>query len=354
MQAVLDILREGIERNDHLGAQVYVWHDGRVVTDAAVGQSRPGVPMTTDALLFWLSMGKPITAIGIAHLVGRGLLDLNKPVATYIPEFAVGGKEAITTRHLLSHTGGFRSVSSNFSAATYEEIIDRICNHPIEPDWEPGKRAGYHVASSWYVLGELIRRRSGRTVLNFIRETVFEPLNMRDCWLGMPAELFHRYGERIARFYLTDRPGEVPREHATANTEAYATLCRPGANARGPVNQLGLFYQWLLEERRKAPTTLAAEFTQRQRTGLRDETFGQEIDWGYGFLIQTGEHRYGYGPHASRDAFGHSGNQSSCAFADPAFDLVVAWATNGMCGETCHQQRQNAINAAIYEALDLD
>jgi CubicO group peptidase (beta-lactamase class C family) len=67
----------------------------------------------------------------------------------------------------------------------------------------------------------------------------------------------------------------------------------------------------------------------------------------------AGEHAYGFGPHASADTFGHSGNQSSCAYADPKHGLVVAWTCNGMPGEAKHQARASAINRAIYEDLGL-
>jgi CubicO group peptidase (beta-lactamase class C family) len=97
--------------------------------------------------------------------------------------------------------------------------------------------------------------------------------------------------------------------------------------------------------------------TSRQRTGILDETFQFKMDWGFGFIINSNrdgfQMPYSYGRYASRDTFGHSGNQLSCAFADPASRLVVAWACNGMPGERKHQQRQRAINNAIYEDLGL-
>ncbi|MEL7238998.1 MAG: serine hydrolase, partial [Planctomycetota bacterium] len=147
--------------------------------------------------------------------------------------------------------------------------------------------------------------------------------------------------------------------------------CRPGGNARGPVRDLANFYTQLLCDRGDFPPHLACngerflseqtaqQFTSRQRVGLRDKTFGDTpIDWGFGFLMTpdaspTPRVPYGYGPHASPDTFGHSGNQLSCAFADPVAGLVVVWCTNGQPGELVHQRRQRAINTAIYEDLGL-
>ena len=143
-------------------------------------------------------------------------------------------------------------------------------------------------------------------------------------------------------------------------------MCRPGGNARGPMREFGRFYEQLLIDRGELPglgtsrgrllkTNTALAFTSRQLAAVYDKTFGTKLDWGYGFVINSagGRFPYSYGPHASADAFGHSGNQSTCAFADPARGLVVCWATNGMPGELPHQRRQRAINAAVYEDLGL-
>jgi CubicO group peptidase (beta-lactamase class C family) len=95
----------------------------------------------------------------------------------------------------------------------------------------------------------------------------------------------------------------------------------------------------------------------RHRADMLDHTFKHIIDFGLGFLINSAQYGaetvpYGYGRHASRRTFGHSGNQTSCAFCDPARKLVAAWVCNGTPGEARHQQRQRAINDAIYEDLN--
>jgi CubicO group peptidase (beta-lactamase class C family) len=85
---------------------VYVSQGGRVVVDEAVGDARAGVPMTTDTLMNWFSMTKAVTAVAVAQQWEAGALDVDAVVARYLPEFAANGKEAITLRHLLTHTAG--------------------------------------------------------------------------------------------------------------------------------------------------------------------------------------------------------------------------------------------------------
>src|SRR5688572_28910496 len=92
----------------HVGAQMYVSLNGEPVACFGMGEARSGVAMTADTLMLWLSSVKPVGAVAIAQLWEQGELELDDRVADYIPEFGVKGKEGITIRHLLTHTGGFR------------------------------------------------------------------------------------------------------------------------------------------------------------------------------------------------------------------------------------------------------
>src|SRR5439155_20765241 len=116
----------------------------------------------------------------------------------------------------------------------------------------------------------------------------------------------------------------------------------------GPVRELGRFYEMLLGHgtlngRTILKSQTVEALTARHRTGMYDQTFGHVIDWGLGFLLNSRmwghDAPYQYGPHASPRTFGHSGSQSSTAFADPEHGLAVAVAFNGMPGEASHQQR---------------
>ncbi len=316
--------------------------------------------MTSDSVTLWLSSTKPITAVAIAQLWEQARLDLDDPISKHIPEFGVKGKEAITIRHALTHTGGFRRFSASAPSISWEETIARICALEIESGWKPGKKAGYHLESSWYILAEIVRRLDGRPYPRYAREAMFEPLGMKDSWIGMPPAKHREYSDLIAPMYLVE--GERPLL-ATWTSEEWSASCRPGGGGQGPIRELGRFYEMLLGRgqingrRFLLPQTVEA-MTARHRVGMRDQTFAHVVDWGLGFIINSNIYGadtvpYGYGPHASPRAFGHSGNQSSTGFADPEHDLVVAWALNGMPGEHRHQQRVRAINAAIYEDLNL-
>lgn len=357
----LDAIRRGVAENLHIGAQVVVSRGGTNIADLALGESRPGVAMKTGTLVPWMSCSKPVTAVAIAQLWERGRLELDDPVARHIPEFAAGGKRAVTVRHLLTHTGGFRAPTMDFSEMSWEQIIAAICQIPLERDWVPGHRAGYHTRTSWYILGEIVRRIDGRPVENYVRQEIFEPLGMTNCWLALPPAKFDEYGDRIGVLARTSK-GRVAMDNSRELRDA-AARCAPGASGRGPMRELSRFYQMLLshgelEGARIISSQTVEAITARQRTRMYDQTFRSVCDWGLGFKLDAKLHGktfepYGYGEHASHRTFGHGGAESSVSFADPEHQLVVCMFLNGAPGDRAHQKRMHEILTLLYDDLSL-
>ncbi len=357
-EAIEASIREGL----HLGAQIYVSMRGEAVADAALGENRPGEPLTRSHLMLWLSSTKPVTAVALAQLWERGLLELDDPVALHVPEFAANGKEGITLRHLLTHTGGIRMLDTGWPQRSWEEIVAKICAMKPEPRWAPGKKAGYHQASSWFILGEVIRRLSGHPFPDCVRGEIFEPLGMMDSWIGMPPERYRAYQEsgRIGVLWNTEEAEPKPHDWGT---EERCVNPSPGGNGYGPIRELGRFYEMLLGRgvwqgrRILLPQTVEA-FTSPSRVGMTDVTFKHVLDWGLGFIINSVQYGaetvpYGYGHHASPRTFGHSGYRSSAGFGDPVQGLAVALAFNGTPGDEAHERRIRAVLDGVYEDLEI-
>lgn len=161
---VFEELQRDIDAGLCTGAQVSCVIAGQRQLNLWVGNVREKVPMTKHILCNWMSTTKPVAVVAIAQLWERRLLGLSEPVARYIPEFGCHGKEKILIEHLLTHTAGIPYADMGMWNAMHEwsKVLDTICRSSLEADWVPGKRAGYHPYSSWFVLGELVRRVDGR------------------------------------------------------------------------------------------------------------------------------------------------------------------------------------------------
>ena len=363
LPTVVELLDRGLTAGHHAGAQLYVSLRGQRVAELVLGESAAGVAMTATTLMPWLSSGKPATAIAVAQQWERQKLRLDDPVALFIPEFGERGKEAVTVRHVLTHTGGFRSlVDLGHVDSTWDLTLGKICRARLERDWLPGRRAAYHAQSGWFVLAEIVRRLTVEPFDDYVRREVFEPLDMRDSWLTLTPERAASYGDRLATLYDTSCGHQVAAYPWLAKHGA--AICVPGASARGPMSDLGRLYEGLLAMLSSASEGIVSAQTaealvSRQRAGLTDETFHHIVDWGLGFIVCSNQYGpetvpYGFGRHCSPRAFGHSGSQSSIGFADPDRGLVVALAVNGMPGEDIHQPRFRELATAIYEDLELD
>lgn len=363
-----DIIQQGIAACWHLGVQMFVSVTGQTIVDDAVGEVKLGESLTNSHLMWWLSSGKPLTAVAVLMLVDRGAIALDDRVSHYMPEFAQNGKESITLRHLLTHTAGLQPVPTGWPRASWDDSIDRICRAKIRQGGIAGESPGYDPARTWFLLGEVIRQIDGRTVDTFVREELCEPLGISDCWMAMTPERHAHFRNRIAPMYVR----EVSRETESGagrptlrmtedHAEAVCTRPAPGGSLRGPVRELGRFYQMLLQEGTHngvqflRPQTVQL-MTSRQRRGQFDTTFQHIVDFGLGVLVDSNEYGsetvpYGFGRHCSASTFGHGGAESSIGFCDPVHQLVVAWASNGRPGESTHQVRNREINSAIYEDL---
>jgi CubicO group peptidase (beta-lactamase class C family) len=286
---VVEVLERGIADGTHIGAQLYVSQGGEVHADVALGVARPDVAMTTDSMMIWFSMTKAATAIAVAQLWERGALDVDDPVVVHIPEFGSLGKDAITLRHLLTHTAGISLADGILEGAPWRESraenLARIYAAPLE--YEPGTRAGYHPAAGMPVLGEVVARASGVSYEQYVRDEIFGPLGMHDCWVGMPDDRYAAYGDRIGRMHKTE--GTEPVALRGIDSARAAATPMPGAGGRGPMRELAKMYESMLGFGPAAldPVTVAA-ISARHRTEMLDETFGIVIDWGLGLVVDSG------------------------------------------------------------------
>jgi CubicO group peptidase (beta-lactamase class C family) len=204
-----DAVREAFEanftpRDDGIfdeGASVALTIDGELVVDLWGGTANrdagESLPWEADTIINVWSTTKTVAALACLVLADRGELDLYAPVATYWPEFAANGKEAIAVRHVMSHTAG---LSGWAEPITYTDLYDRRKAAAMlgaqAPWWEPGTASGYHAITQGYLEGEIVQRVTGQSLGDFVREHITGPLGA-DFHIGTPPEADRRVAHVI-------------------------------------------------------------------------------------------------------------------------------------------------------------
>jgi len=364
---LLDAFHANFAERGELGAAVCVIVGGRVVADlyggwAGQDQDRRWQP---DTLVNVFSVGKGLVAACTARLAGQGKLDLDAAVATYWPEFAAAGKDAITARQLLAHQAGLPAVRRRLppgSMLDWPAMTTALAEQ--EPWWEPGTAHGYHVNTFGFLTGEVIRRLTGSTVGTLLREEIAGPLGA-DVHIGLP-EAEHT---RVAAFAW---PGPPPAEeepdgldHArlmehntyynpsglsgagVINSPGWRAAEIPSTNAHGTARGVARVYAALIVGTGPAvadPAALA-EATTEQAYG-HDLVLHRPSRFGLGFQLTQPERPIGPG----QATFGHFGAGGSLGFADPESGVAFGYVMNQM-GPRWRNPRTLALVDAAYACL---
>jgi CubicO group peptidase (beta-lactamase class C family) len=182
------------------GASVSVTVEGEPVVDLWAGtRDADGTqPWEEDTIVNVYSTTKTMAALTMLLLADRGAFALEDRVASLWPEFAAEGKGEVTIAHLLSHSAGLPGLDEPVTAADLHDH-EKICSllAAQAPWWTPGSASGYHAITQGYLLGEVVRRATGRTLGTVFREELAEPLGA-DFHIGTPAECDPRIGDLIS------------------------------------------------------------------------------------------------------------------------------------------------------------
>ncbi|HLZ73357.1 serine hydrolase domain-containing protein [Phenylobacterium sp.] len=182
-----------------VGASFCATQDGETVVDLWGGfaDAAKTRPWEKDTIVNVYSTTKTMTFLTALLIADRGELDFDAPVARYWPEFAANGKADIKVSHLMAHSAG---LSGWRERVTTEDLYDwdKVCAllAAQAPLWEPGTASGYHAITQGYLVGEVVRRITGKSLGTVFREEIAEPLGA-DFWIGLPASEDARVAELI-------------------------------------------------------------------------------------------------------------------------------------------------------------
>lgn len=361
------------------------------------GPAAPWLPGTAQVVR---SATKGVAAAVPLLLHQRGLVDLDAPVGTYWPEFKANGKERVLVRHLLSHRAGLPVLDAPLSPeAALDGVSGARALAAQAPVWEPGTAHGYHPHTFNWLVGELVRRITGRTVGAWVAEEFAGPLGL-DLWIGLPDAERERVGriaaieapapppsqglrvrakQNVADAYrdpdsLTRRAFRVVDPLPDENAPAYRAAGLPASGGVATARALARFYAALIGDvaaeqppsgapsgatpadpfaptaplpaarRLFAPATLTLART--EESAGPDRVLVVQTRFGLGYMLHGPA-----SPLLAPGSFGHPGRGGSLAFADPESGIGFGYVTNGMQQNVTADPRAQALVRAVRQSL---
>ena len=341
-----EFIRNFAERGE-VGASVCVTFDGETVVDLWGGVADPstGAPWNEDTITVVASSTKGATNLCAHVLAARGELDLLAPVAQYWPEYAQAGKEDTLVWMLCAHQAGNAAIRTKLQpgdACNWDLIVDLLARQ--EPFWTPGHRHGYHATTIGWLVGEVVRRVSGKSLGTFFREEIARPLGI-EFWIGLPEELESRVAPNVhpeGGFRLGDgAPTEID-ESTPLPALVFANMGMGAAGSRemhaaelggggGIANARGI-------ARMYRPLALGGSFDgvdlvdadtlanmNRVASAGWDASLGLYSRFTWGFYKTWPSQTI-----LSEESFGHLGAGGSTGYADPSSRMSFGYVPNAM------------------------
>jgi CubicO group peptidase (beta-lactamase class C family) len=400
-EAVREAFQANFDEGAEAGAAFAAYHRGRKVVDlwGGIADTRTERLWDEDTLVLVYSTTKGITAMCADKLVQEGAIDVEAPVATYWPEFAQAGKEEVTVADLLSHRAGLAWIDGTLSfeeALAWSPVIEGLERQA--PSWPPGTAHGYHATTYGWLVGEVVRRVSGRSLGTYLGEEIAGPLGA-EFFIGLPSSEEHRVARLISflesleagrPLLALDAPaGSSGGADAAKLAEQAATYLAPGgplfkalaapggafsdpdvwddprlhaaeipaANGICDARSLACLYGACVSEvstpsggafRILTPDQLDRVLVP-QTEGPDMVLMGLDLQWGLGFMLNRG--LIGSSGFGGPRSFGHFGMGGSVGWADPDLELGLGYVMNRMeIGTTGDQRSLRLVQASVQAA----
>jgi CubicO group peptidase (beta-lactamase class C family) len=374
LERLKPLFQENFEKRGELGAALSVWQNGKPIVDLYGGfcDAAREKPWTTETVVLVWSATKGIGSACVLHALQQQKIELNRPVAEFWPGFGQADKDKITLGQLLSHQAGLCALDQRVDVVDYDGVIEAL--EAQAPLWSPGTAHGYHARTFGFLLDELIRHITGKTLSEYWQENFAQPLKL-DFWIGLP----ENENSRVATIYAA-KSGKPPEP-----AQFYCDLVTPGTLARktftspyglnviskmndphirahpnvsfggiGSASALAKFYSMLANGGELNGQTFFSQrtiewMTTRLSDGM-DRVFQIPTAFSAGFMQDSRDGaRRMFGPSAT--SFGHPGAGGSQAFADPKNKIAFAYVMNQMEQSVLPNEKSLRLVDAIYGLL---
>jgi len=337
IEHVKKLAKNWVDQGIHPSLVVIVARKGIIVLQEAFGRlthAEDSPPLKLDSIFLMASISKPITATLAMILVEDGLLGLNRPVSWYIPEFKGKGKDAVMVHHLLTHTAGINisldqeskkkreeSNVPDFEATQHPNVGKHLLTIYDAPLWRPPGQQMKYSSHGYELVGEIVRRVSGKSVEDFARERLFDPLRMKDTFYVVPESVAHR---------IVKLPPNSPKAD-NLNRKDLLTAPWGAFGVFSTAIDMVVFGQMFLncgiygDTRILSPATVHA-MTRNQIPGISaryGDQFFPEASWGFGWSVKGDKKCIAYAETLqSPETFCHSGLGNVFLWVDPVYEIV--------------------------------
>jgi CubicO group peptidase (beta-lactamase class C family) len=356
------------QREDHcreIGAALSVFHGDRCVVDLWAGHMDRdrAQPWRKDTLLNIYSTTKGVVGCCVAMLVDRGELSYEDTVASVWPEFAQNGKQDITVAQVLSHQAGLPAFEQPTTADDLYDWDARCAALAAQkPRWTPGQKTAYHPITYGFLAGEIVRRVSGRSVGQFLRQELALPL-AAECFIGLEPAAHRRVATTLPPKRMIN-PSALPVSEETrlsltnpmldpqaANTPEWRKAELPALNGHASADGIARIYAVLANggefERRRYLSPATIDRMTRVLSRRMDLTLGMEAGWAAGVVLNDETAFFGPNPRT----YGHSGWGGSFGCADPDRQLAIGYVCNQMGPDLVGDVRARELCATLYGCL---
>jgi len=346
------IFQRQLDRQLHPGAALAVYRGDQLVLDLYAGFADwpREKPIERNTMFVLFSSTKPLASMSVWLCADRGLVDLDAPIARYWPGFAKNGKEKVTARMVLAHTGGFPKWPPQLKwddLQDWDKVVAAM--EAAVAEFEPGTTAAYHSFNHGWVCAELVRRVDGRPLPQFFREEIALPLGMRDTFIGPAAE-------DLARVAKVHPYPDILSEHVIFaekfNRPEIITATIPASSGVSTARDMARFYAAIVSGGALDGQRIWSEKTARDCTeivfeghdGIQD-VFSRRSA---GFVIGgTPKQPLRMGSDTTRFTFGHGGAGTSICWGDKELGVSMAFIPNGYHGQDVMVSRCRELSDAV-------
>ena len=365
-QNVLEKFSNNLESSEEIGASFAVYQNNKLLINLHGGfrNKEKTLPWDIDTIVNIHSTGKGVIAMIVASLIDQGLIDLDKKVSFYWPEFSAEGKDQIKVRTLLSHQAGLYAWKEKIEELDFHRwdyIVDLLAKQ--KPFHQPEEKICYHPKTIGFLVGELIRRVAKKSIGNVLKETLSDVLDIK-CFIGTPEKYHENSAQLISSESLRkafSNPENVDEytmaaflnpanRTKTSNTKEWKLAEIPAMNCHSNAHSLAKLYDYFLNSFKSSNPFVSKEVLElvtKVEVKGTDHVMKSPMQWSpVGYIVGGGK-LFG----KSNKSFGHTGWGGSMAFADPENNLSIAYTMNLLTGSMLGDQRALELVEETYKSL---